>query len=125
MAIVNLKTHLIISDMHEEYFVKWTGKMSNVKPLIRNGLPVFVVVGSDGRIELNTLDIKDIEKTAKSLTHPRGREAFTTDYARIYIVEEDETETLMGKVTHNHIKQYQQMFDKFETIYCGIEVMVA
>lgn len=116
MAIVNLKTHLIISDMHEEYFVKWTGKMSNVKPLIRNGLPVFVVVGSDGRIELNTLDIKDIEKTAKSLTHPRGREVFTTDYARIYIVEEDETETLMGKVTHNHIKQYQQMFDKFETI---------
>ena len=60
MAIVNIKTHLIISDMHEEYFVKWTGKMSNVKPLIRNGLPVFVVVGSDGRIELNTLDIKDI-----------------------------------------------------------------
>ena len=41
---------------------------------------------------LNTLDIKLIEDTAKRLTHPRGREAFTTDCARIYIVEEDETE---------------------------------
>ena len=40
MAIVNLKTHLIISDMHEEYFVKWTGKLMDVKPLIKNGLPV-------------------------------------------------------------------------------------
>ena len=116
MAIVNLKTHLIISDMHEEYFVKWTGKMKDVNPLIKNGLPVFVVVGSEGRIELNTIDIKTIEKTAKSLTHPHGRGAFTTDYAYIYIVEEDEAETLMGKVIHNHIKQYQQMFDKFEEI---------
>lgn len=116
MTVVNLKTHLIISDIHEEYFVKWTGKMKDVKPLIKNGLPVFVVVSSDGRIELNTIDIKTIEKTAKSLTHPRGRGAFITDYAYIYIVEEDETETLMGTVTHNHITQYQQMFDKFEKI---------
>lgn len=116
MAIVNLKTHLIISDMHEEYFVKWIGKLMDTKPLIKNGFPVFVIVGSNGRIELNTLDIELIEKTAKRLTHPRGREAFTTDCARIYIVEEDETEKLMGKVIHNHIKQYQQMFDKFKTV---------
>ena len=116
MAEIKLKTHLIISDVHEEYRIKWTGKMANVKPLIKNGLPVFTVVSSKGRVELNTFDIKMIEQCAKNLTHPRGRESLTTDSAHIYIVEEDETETLMGTVIHNHIKQYQQMFDPFEYI---------
>lgn len=111
-----LKTHLIVTDVHEEYFVKWRGKMANVRPLLKNDLPVFIVVGSDGRIELNTIDIKMIERCAKSVSHPRGKEAFTSDCARIYIVEEDGTETLMGKVFHNHVKQYQQMFDKFEYV---------
>ena len=111
-----LKTHLIVTDVHEEYFVKWCGKMTNVRPLLKNDLPVFIIVGSDGRMELNTIDIKIIERCAKSVSHPRGREAFTSDCARIYIVEEDGTETLMGKVFHNHVKQYQQMYDRFEYI---------
>lgn len=113
---VKLKTHLIVTDVHEEYFVKWCGKMANVRPLFKNDLPVFVVVGSDGRMELNTIDIKSIERCAKSVSHPRGREAITSDCARIYIVEEDGTETLMGKVFHNHVKQYQQMYDRFEYV---------
>ena len=30
--------------------------------------------------------------------------------------EENGEETLMGKVFHNHVKQYQQMYDRFEYI---------
>ena len=116
MSEVMLKTHLICTDVHEEYSIKWCGKLLDVKPLIKNGLPIFIVVGSDGRMELNTLDVKMIEKCAKSLSHPRGRESITSDSVRIYIVEEDGTETLMGKVFHNHVRQYQQMFDRFEYI---------
>lgn len=116
MQEVMLKTHLICSDVHEEYFVKWCGKLMDAQPLLKNDLPIFIVVGSDGRMELNTIDIKMIEKCAKSLSHPRGREAITSDCARIYLLEEDGSERLMGKVFHNHVKQYQQMFDKFEYI---------
>jgi len=116
MQEVMLKTHLIVSDVHEEYFVKWCGKLVDVEPQLKNGMPIFVIVGSDGRIELNTIDIKTIERCAKSLSHPRGKEAITSDCTRIYILEENGAETLMGKVFHNHVKQYQQMFDKFEYI---------
>ena len=116
MQEVMLKTHLICSDVHEEYFVKWCGKLMDAQPLLKNDLPIFIVVGSNGRMELNTIDIKMIEKCAKSLCHPRGREAITSDCARIYLLEEDGNERLMGKVFHNHVKQYQQMFDRFEYI---------
>lgn len=116
MSQVMLKTHLIVSDVHEEYFVKWCGKLANVKPLLKNELPIFIIIGGGGRIELNTIDIKEIERYAKKLCRPRGKEAITSDCARIYILEEDESETLMGKVFHNHVKQYQQMYDRFEYI---------
>lgn len=116
MSEVKLKTHLIVSDVHDEYIVKWCGKIIDTKPLIKNGLPVFVIVSSEDRLELNTIDIKYIEQCAKKACHPRGRASFTSDTSYIYIVEEDGKETLMGKVIDNHIKQYQQMYDKFETI---------
>lgn len=111
-----LKTHLICTDVHEEYFVKWCGKLIDSHPQLKNGLPIFIVVGADGRSELNTIDIELIEKCARTLSHPRGKESFTTDCARIYLLEEDGTERLMGKVIHNHIKKYQQMYDKFEYV---------
>ena len=111
-----LKTHLICTGLTDEYFVKWCGKLVDVKPQIKNELPIFIVVGTDGRMELNTIDIKMIEQCAKSISHPRGRESITSDCARIYILEEDGTEKLMGKVFHNHVKQYQQMFDRFKYV---------
>ena len=40
-----LKTHLIVTDVHEEYFVKWTGNIANTKPLFKNDMPVFVIIG--------------------------------------------------------------------------------
>ena len=115
MGEIKIKTHLIVSDVHEEYFVKWCGNFITAKPKLENGLPIFIVIGSGGRIELNTVNIKLIEDTAKRLTRPHGRESFTTDTAYIYLLEEDGNQKMMGKVVHNHIKQYQQMYDKFET----------
>lgn len=116
MSEAMVKTHLICTGISDEYFIKWCGKMIDAKPFLKNGLPVFIVVGTDGRMELNTIDIKTIEHCAKSMSHPRGRESITSDCARIYILEEDGSETLMGKVFHNHVKQYQQMYDRFEYI---------
>ena len=116
MSTVMLKTHLICTDVHDEYFVKWCGKLKDAKPLLKNGLPIFIIVGADGRMELNTIDIKEIERCAKNLCHPRGRESITSDCARIYLLEEDDNERLMGKVFQTHVKQYQQMYDKFECI---------
>ena len=116
MSEVMLKTHLICTKISDEYFVKWCGKMVDARPAIKNDLPIFIIVGSDGRMELNSIDIQMIEKCAKSLCHPRGKEAITTDCARIYLLEENGNEKLMGKVFHNHVKQYQQMYDKFEVI---------
>lgn len=116
MSVVSLKTHLICTGVNEEYFVKWCGKLIDTRPRLKNGLPIFIVVGTDGRVELNTIDIATIEKCAKYMSHPRGRESFTSDCARIYLLEENDNERLMGKVFHNHIKKYQQMFDKFESI---------
>lgn len=116
MQEVMVKTHLIVTDVHEEYFVHWFGKLANTKPLLKNNLPVFIIIGSESRMELNTIDIKRIEECAKRLTHPRGRQAVTTDTARIYIKEEDGKEIYMGRVIHNHVKQYQQMYDPVNKI---------
>ena len=114
MQEVMLKTHLIVTDVYEEYFVDWCGKIADAKPLFKNNMPVFIIIGSQGRMEINTIDIKRIEENAKRLTYPRGRQAVTTDVARIYLKEEDGNEKFMGKVVHNHVKQYQQMYDRFD-----------
>ena len=114
MQEVMLKTHLIVTDVHEEYFVDWCGSIANTKPLFKNDMPIFIIISSEGRVELNTIDIKRIEECAKKITRPRGRQAITTDIARIYIKEENGNEKLIGKVIHNHVKQYQQMYDAFQ-----------
>ena len=50
------------------------------------------------------------------MTHPRGRQARTTDTSYIYLKEIDGNEVLMGRVTHDHVKQFQQMYDRFDKI---------
>lgn len=112
MGEVLVKTHLIITDIHNEYDMNWCGKLVNTKPVIENGLPVFVIIGTRGRIELNTIDMKRIENTAKLLTYPKGRSAVSTDTARIYIKETNGAETLMGVMTHKNIKTFAPMYDK-------------
>lgn len=112
MNEVLIKTHLIVKDVHEEYHIKWIGKILDAKPKFKNGKPIFAIVGGGGRMELNTTDMARIEKCAKLCTRPRGRSAVTTDTARIFIVEEDDNEKLIGILTHDHVKQYAPMYDK-------------
>ena len=112
MQEVLVKMHLIITDIHNEYHMNWCGKLIDAKPVLKNGLPVFVIVGSRGRIELNTIDMDQLEKTAKLLTQPKGRSAVSTDKARIFIKEVDGNEMLIGVLTHDNIKTFAPMYDK-------------
>lgn len=115
MQEVKIKTHLIITDIHEEYHINWCGKIKDTKPKFKCGKPIFVIISASGRIELNTTDMKYIERSAAALTKPRGRQAVTTDTAKIYIKEADGRETLLGVLTHNHVKTFAPMYD---SVYC-------
>lgn len=108
---VSIKTHLIVTDIHEEYDIKWTGKMKDAKPIFENDMPIFVIISGATRVELNTIDISKVEAAAKRITNPRGKASTTIDKARIYLKEKD-NERLMGTVTHYHIKSYAPMYDK-------------
>lgn len=112
MEEILVKTHLIITDIHEEYCMNWCGKIAEAQPLLNNGLPIFIIIGSKGRIELNTIDMKRIENCAKLLTNPKGRSAVSVDTARIYIKEIDGNEMLLGIMTHKNIKTFAPMYDK-------------
>lgn len=107
-----VKTHLIITDIHNEYHMNWCGKIAEAKPQLQHGLPVFVIIGSEKRLEINSIDMKYIEHCAKLLTRPKGRSAVSIDTARIYIKEVDGNEMLLGIMTHKNIKTFAPMFDK-------------
>ena len=112
MEEIALKTHLIITDIHDEYHMNWCGKIEEANPLLVNGLPLIVIIGARGRIELNTIDMKWIEHNAKILTRPKGRSAVSVDTSRIYIKEVDGNEMLLGVMTHKNIKTFAPMHDK-------------
>ena len=112
MEEVMIKTHLIITDIHDEYHMNWCGKIVNANPILKNGMPVFVIIGTKGRLELNTIDMNRLEQSAKLLTWPKGRSAITTDTARIYIKEVDGNDFLLGVLTHKNIKTFSPMHDK-------------
>ena len=112
MEEISIKTHLIITDIHDEYHMNWCGKLANAKAQLKNGLPIFVIIGTRGRIELNTIDIVQLENTAKLLTHPKGRSAISKDTSRVYIKEVDGNEMLLGVLTHKNVKTFSPMYDK-------------
>lgn len=66
-----IKTHLIVVSTHEEYHMNWCGKIIDTKPKIKNNKPIFTIVSSKGRMEINTADIKKVEDCAKRLTEPK------------------------------------------------------
>ena len=107
-----LKTHLIITDIHDEYHMDWCGRIMDAQPQMENGKPLFVIIGSERRMEIATTDINRLEKAAKLLTHPKGRSAVSVDTARIYIKEVNGNEMLLGVLTHKNIKKFAPMFDK-------------
>lgn len=109
-----VKTHLIITNIHEEYHINWCGSIKDAQPIIKDGKPIFIIRSKMGAVEMNTIDMKHIENVAKKMTAPKGREALTTDTARINIKQIDGTEKTLGILTHNHIKQFAPMYD---TVY--------
>jgi len=107
-----VKTHLIITDVHDEYHIKWCGSMANTQPRIENGKPLFIIRGRSGAVEVNTTSMKELEKVARKMTEPKGRKAVTTDEVNICIKQIDGTEKVLGVLTHDHIKKFAPMFDK-------------
>lgn len=117
MQEVLIKTHLIITDIHDEYDMNWCGKLADVIPAFdEHGKPKFSIIGTHNRMNVNTIDMKFLEKCAKSLTQPKGRSAISKDTARIYIIEQDGNEKLLGVLTHRRIKRFAPMYDRFEYI---------
>ena len=111
-----VKTHLIITDIHEEYYVNWCGSIANTQPIIENGKPIFVISNRTmGQVEVNTTDMKYLEDIAKRMTAPKGRASVTTDNDNIYIKQIDGSKKLLGVVVHDHIKNFAPMYDK---VYC-------
>lgn len=109
---VLMKTHLIVTNIENDYSIKWVGRIIDSKPIFKNDKLVFSVVGGNGRMEVNTNDIKRVEKCARQMTLPKGRTAVTSDTARIYIKEINDNEKLLGVLTHNKVKTFAPMFDK-------------
>lgn len=109
---VKIKSHLIITDIENNYTINWCGKLIDSNPILVDGLPVFIIIGSNSRIEMNTIDMSRIENCAKKLTCPKGRAAVTSDTARVYLKEVGRQDRLMCVVTHKRIKHYAPMFDK-------------
>jgi hypothetical protein len=92
--------------------MNWCRKIVDAKPELKDGKPIFIIIGSKGRIELNTIDINRLERAAKALTYPKGHASVTTDTARIYIKETNGNEMLLGVMTHKNVKTFAPMFDK-------------
>lgn len=108
-----VKTHLIITDIHEEYFVDWCGSLKDTQPVIENGKPIFIISNRTmGNVEVNTTDMKYLEDIAKRMTAPKGRSAVTTDFANIYVKQVDGSKSLLGTVVHDRVKSFAPMYDK-------------
>lgn len=109
---MKVKTHLITTEQYDEYTVKWHGRLVDTNPDLKNGMPVWVLQRTNGRMEINTIDLAYLEKQAKHFTYPRGRGSLTTDRTLIYIKEVGGNEKLVATVTHNHIRKYAPMYDE-------------
>jgi hypothetical protein len=96
----------IVTDIEDDFYTKWYGKMIDAKPVIKNNKFIFTIVSGRCRLELNTIDINYVEKMAKKATSPKGRQAVTSDSARIYIQEESGNEMLLGVVFHTRTKSF-------------------
>ena len=113
MQEVMVKTHLIIKDIHEEYHMNWCGKIFEAKPALNeDGMPTFIIISSEKRIEINTISMNELERLAKIITSPKGRSAVSVDKARIYIRETNGNDKLLGIMTHKRIKTFAPMYDK-------------
>lgn len=111
---VAIKTHLIITDIHDEYDINWCGKLLGADPVLIDNIPVFIVRSNGHRAEVNTWDMKELEHLGKQITSPKGRGAISSAQAYIYLKEKDNKERLMCVITHKRIKSFAPMYDKIE-----------
>ena len=89
-------TRFICIDSRNEYHMKWHKKITDTNPLFtHNGKLSFAIVGTKGRMEVNTLDMNYLESCAKLMTVPKGRSSVSSDKAYIYIKEKDEKGNLI------------------------------
>ena len=44
MEEILIKSHLIITDIHDEYEMNWCGKIVDAKPKLENGMPILLVL---------------------------------------------------------------------------------
>lgn len=111
MIETSVLTHLIVTNICNKYYIEWCGKIADTKPKFINGKPLFIIISSESRVELNTTDMIELERRAKLITEPRGRGAVSTDTARIYIREENGHDKLLGRVIHDRVKSFAPMYD--------------
>lgn len=107
-----VKTHLIVTDIENDYNIKWIRPIKETRPMFQNNKLIFIVIGGNGRMEINTNDMTRVEKCAKLVSYPKGKTAVTSDIVRILIRQEDESEVLIGQLIHNRVKTFAPMFDK-------------
>lgn len=109
---VYAKTHLIVTNITNNYKINWCGKIKDAAPLLKNGKPIFVIISAETRVELNTISMQQIENCAKRLVAPKGKSAITKDKVFIYLKEVDGNEKLMGSLSCERIKEFAPMYDK-------------
>ena len=101
-----VNTRLICIGCDDEYQMKWVKKIADTNPIFNQNKLSFVIISSQSRVEIDTLNFKRLEECAKKLTAPKGRSAVSTDKSYIYIKEIDGNEKLIGILTHNRIKNF-------------------
>ena len=104
--------HFVCTDIEDDYHTQWYGSIMDANPVLENGNPIFIIISSKYRVELNTIDIAYVEKYAKRMTYPQGRQATTFDVARIYIKEKNGNQMFLGSVTHTRNKTFMPVYNK-------------
>ena len=105
-------TRLICIGCDDDFQMKWIRKIIDTNPSFDGDKLSFVIIGSNSRVEISTMDFNRLENVAKRITAPKGRSAISTDKAYIYIKEENGGEKIMGVVERCHIRKYAPMFDE-------------
>ncbi len=106
------KVNFVCINCNDEYHMNWVDKIVNSNPIFVNNQLSFVIISSQSRLEINTMDLKRVERSAMHITKPKGRSAITTDKARIYIKEVGGKKKLLGILTHNRVKDFVPVKNK-------------
>ena len=116
MNKIGEQTKFILLKTEDDFYTEWCGRIIDSNPIIQNNKFIFVIIGSQYRLEINTNDINYVEKIAKKMTKPKGRQAVASDSVRIYIKEKFDNEKLLGVLFHNRTKVFAPVYDNKEEL---------